>query len=649
MKIWRTPTTIDQGDLLIWIGAKPFIDSRLALYRASGEEDLIALHDETRRALRIPQIDGRNPEDGSPRKDEEIIKERTEKLSAQRAIWKKTLDRFNVTHAIPALYGASPDYRSYFDLSQQVVDEKIIWQQTHLGAVTSTFYRTDVDDPALKEYLEKGRINFIEQAFKTEANDAEIRPEWARSKTIYDRYLSLPETQTPNPIQQSKHYAQYLFMEQQRRLFLSPAIGAAISHLAIRSANAGLAVNPQSADGFRVLGHAYGYLGRLEARISASQGIRQRNRRRYYQAVEAFSQAITIEPNHFATHFALFQFYLQQGKLDLALREIETYTELTANVDRSSEAQRRNLAELERYRENLKARLQQINAAVDQQLLSGADRFRVAQFAISQGCSLLAQRILEEDREGLDRNPAAQLLRATLLMEVGEPDEAESEFAKLESIAGATGMQGWRTPAAITALGNGNYRQAQALWVGMAEQGREQRFLRLMRSLPLAGSANSWPMQHTVAAVNGLGRLPQQESEYWFNTALCQLESGRNEEAADSLRQTLNALPETTYRPLVRFYLNQTTGELIDAQPPSDWIPVSSDLFVVDESDEEQTPTTTPDGPAKDTPKAGEESSGEAPAKAEDPASSTQAADTEPAKSGETASDDAPAENDGSK
>ena len=40
-----------QGDLMIWGGEKPFIDSRLGLYSGSGNADLLKLHKETRRSL----------------------------------------------------------------------------------------------------------------------------------------------------------------------------------------------------------------------------------------------------------------------------------------------------------------------------------------------------------------------------------------------------------------------------------------------------------------------------------------------------------------------------------------------------------------------------------------------------------------------
>ena len=45
----------DQGDLLIWLDQKPFIDNRLSLYAARGETNVLTLHDQAQRALQIRQ------------------------------------------------------------------------------------------------------------------------------------------------------------------------------------------------------------------------------------------------------------------------------------------------------------------------------------------------------------------------------------------------------------------------------------------------------------------------------------------------------------------------------------------------------------------------------------------------------------------
>ena len=49
--------------------------------------------------------------------------------------------------------------------------------------------------------------------------------------------------------------------------------------------------------------------------------------------------------------------------------------------------------------------------------------------------------------------------------------------------------------------------------------------------------------------------------------------------AATALRSALDRAPETPLRPLLRLYLFCVSGELVDLEPPSEWIPITSDTF----------------------------------------------------------------------
>src|SRR5262245_23676570 len=80
-----------------------------------------------------------------------------------------------------------------------------------------------------------------------------------------------------------------------------------------------------------------------------------------------------------------------------------------------------------------------------------------------------------------------------------------------------------------------------------------------------------------------LYEIPQQASDLRMQIALSHLEAGRQKQAAAALHALLKNNPESPYRGLVRFYLVNATQELIDVEPPSDWISISKDLFAPEE------------------------------------------------------------------
>jgi len=569
----------EQGDLLIWVDQHPFIDSRLAIYSSPSFEDIIALHDETRRALRRPNV---RADEDRPKKD--VLSEYNQKRDANQALWKKTFDRFQITHVIPRLSGVNPDYFTYLDLLQRDADGHANWQQTHLGAVTSTFYRTDLDDVELKKYLDEHKINLIDAAFRRDVPEEELTvriPVWAHGKSVYDKYLSLPEAETPNSIQKSRHYVWYLTASQSRasQFRISAAVSASIAHLAIRSLNEGLAENPQSAVGHRLLGLTYETLLSVEATISREQGGAYDPKRRFYQAVQAYNQAITIEPGDLDTHLRFALFLFGQGRRELAMREFEAVDDL---VERSGMGDER-AGQIRQQVAGLMGQLSQEISAVSQRFqqmqLQNVNQFTVAQFAFNNGCTLQAREILEDDDEFLTRSYAGQLLHSLLLIQIGEMEAAQDQLGRLQAASQVTKSKQWRAPTAMNWLGIGNYEQSASLWREEADDIQQRRVETVMPSLPLIGTNLRWPIGHTVAAVNATRTLPRLQAEHLFDVAMCHLETARNKDATNALREAIEVEPATGLRPLIRFYLRQLTGELIDAAPPSDRIPVNSRMF----------------------------------------------------------------------
>ena len=306
--------TIPQGDVLIWIGRQVFVDSRVAVYGEGGDGSLLARHESTRRSMRT----GRNMPAGSSPPD----------------VWKDTFRDFRLTHAIPRLAGSRPDYRTYADLLTSSD-----WQLTRLGSAVAIFHRSDLKGPQLEEfdgyqdYLKAHEVNFLKEAFRTKIEESRQRIEWARSPSFYQKYLVRRRTNRPKAVQRAGHYYAHLELHARNVLQLPPTIQAAFAYLAIRDANAALADDSQNAEAYRILGGAYANLADVESLIARSSGIIGfANTMRFYQALHAYHQALKIDPADFNTQWDLFRTYYPRQKPDLALRALNAFEELTADI-----------------------------------------------------------------------------------------------------------------------------------------------------------------------------------------------------------------------------------------------------------------------------------------------------------------------------
>ncbi len=536
---------LEQGDLLIWLDQKSFVDNRLALFAGTGEDDLIDLHDKTRRALRVQRED--QVGSGLPQ------------------VWKQTFDRYQVSHVLPRLSGMNPDYRTFFDLLTTPD-----WQLTELNAATAVFYRTDNENETTKKFLAEHQLDFKKQAFREQKDFPEIRTDWARPRSFYSRYLLPQNMSMGNDVQTARHYLGLMSQSGGNH-----ELSSSFAILAIQLANRGLIENPNSAEAYRILGSAYGYLASLEAQLLAPPVDRNQqppavtiDRMRYFQILHAYHQSLIIEPEFAATHLMLFDLYSNMGKIDLAHRELKTYLEMIEGQEELSDDAFARLRAYTDHLEKLNTQITQVTQELDAQQEKGAERLQLASQAYQNGFVLLTQRYLD-DPVYLAQNPLAQNLNATVLMEVGQSEAADSQMSLLEQKAMQNPQIPWRAQAAFTNLGNGNYRGCFDLWRQEIRSHEEARIAGVLQSMPLVQpiSNSFWPTQHTVSIVNYLYGLSQQQIPLLLNLARCEIEAGQPELATGHLREILETEPATPYRPLVRFYLYQLTGELIPVLP----------------------------------------------------------------------------------
>lgn len=577
----------EQGDVLIWIGQKPFIDSRAGLY-AQGEPNLGRLHRELRPALRPPSES--DPSTGNVE------------------LWRQTFDDFDVTHVLPRLSGQNPDYRTFFGL---MTDPQRRWALARLGASTAALYRSGTHEPELSLYLEKHRgADFIELAFpRDDANSQEFlttEVPLPRELTWYDRFLMLPRPDVPPDVQLARHY-NTIRVELSGRINHDYQLALAI--LTIRHARRGLNIDSNQGDAWRALAGAYYALIETEGVLQAQYGSSAPSDLRVRQLVSALYHALTCNPDDASAHLTLFDVLLRTQKPDLALRHLLEFQRLTGGLTSYAPGSDEAEAQTTQNQELLTQLTTQIDAAREElnaSLASGTDRLQVVQNALGRSLPGEALRILEEDQTVVAQNMAAQILEAQLLLDAGRIEEAQTVLERLADVMRQPSAVGaastWRQTTAQANIAAGNDERARELW---GENSRAATLLRLQSVLgfsPAPGEVpdlSSVPLTHAVREVLEArpltraaiaGDLLLQYPAEWELDQLCRalvlLEAGENELAEGLLQELLNRDPESTYRPLVAFYLSTISGEPVNFGPPSNEIPIWDGMFAPDDTAE---------------------------------------------------------------
>ena len=603
---------LDQGDVLIWIGKRPFIDSRIAVY-AGGEPDLAGLHHRLRTALQ-------NPESVDPQTGESDW-------------WPSELDKYQITHALPRLSGALPDYTTFYGL---LSDRKQRWALVRMSSCTAAFYYRRPGDQPLADYITAhAGTDFVGQAFRTAPSPAEIsQPVWPRETTTYDRLIMLPDRAIPNEIQLARHYDGV-------RLRLEAAqspeadLLAALAVLTVRHARQGLAVDSNSADGYRMLASAYNYLFRLEQRMQQG-GSAVSVELRVQQLLSSLYHALTCDPHDAMSHYNLCQVLLLTGKVDLALDHLQEVERLTGALSPLSPDDPGYEQQLEESREVLLRYSAQVDAARNElqvQLAAGeAPRLALVQGAVERGLPGEALRMLEQDQTVIAENPGVQLVYAELLLNVGRGEEALTmlegmrDMMRMAVVHQPLMPARWRNLTALASVAAGDYDRAQELWSDEADAATQLRLRTLLGMSPELGTAftvSTVPLTHGPAEATEFGPVyrtqvmadlmlafPPQWTGAQLNRALCCFEQGHTELGQDLLRQVLKYDPETEFRLAVAFYLSCASGVPVPLEGPSQQVPVWDGMFAPDEGDggpgaappEDAAPASTGAAPAAEPP-----------------------------------------------
>ncbi|MGQ0634202.1 MAG: tetratricopeptide repeat protein [Planctomycetaceae bacterium] len=544
---------LTQGDKLIWIGERVFVDSRVGVYYSlDPARNLLLEHVQTREALQLPRALAPDAATADQRMTQ----------------WKLSFGEHDITHIVPNLSAVPP---SEYVWLRALIQDETQWQLASLGSSAAVLYRRDLANPALRDFLVEHRPSFAERAFRGEPEMVEPRGDWARPPSFYQRYFWSQRQDVPPQIQEAVHLVRLASLGGLPAEYDGAPV--ALAHLAIRLAQTGLSVDPSSARGYLALGQAYQALMQFEALgivpVYEASSITET---RYLQAVAAYSQALTADPDNETAHLGLIQLYRGGQRFDLWFRHIEALTALWAR-DPRIDPQQRQLFDDEA------AALRQALARIDEELAQlpseDARRLERSQVAASRGRVLEALKELDAAASELVDNPVAEQVRVRLLIESGRLEDAGRAAELLAEMSRQSlGLTDWPEIVAVARLCGGEYlRVAEVLQEGV-ERVDAAALRSAAASLSPLGAGLTFPWGAVQTASIYLYARPQTIARFKLQAALAQLERGALTQAQQLFEEALEADPETRARPLIAYYLRQLTGtDQVDPLFPSQTIP----------------------------------------------------------------------------
>lgn len=585
------PTRFSQGDLLIWNNRRTFVDSRASLYgRFDDETSIVRTFDRLRKEL---LSEGTNSATTEP--DAGGNAESPEPPSVD---WNAEFEKNNIDLVMIRL---SPPGSVPYKIVERLLQNRD-WRMTNRGPSAAFFV-------AAADAADDTAFDILDVAFVDEEDQNFERVDFGREKDFYQEYLYRSRPSQSAELRDAGHYftinanippqvIQQLSMQlmaNARNPEFMAIMGRVLAGpmMVVRRASQALVQEPQNATAFWLLGEGYLRLNRTEAIMASQFGQQNVENLRYYQAVAAFRQATTIEPDLGRNWETLIQIYQSRGRIDLALECLEEFLRIEEeNLLANPEAEEvlRSMYELQKtWSEQIETTGNGLEEALklplpeDPQQAAGR-KLQIMQELNNVGFPQMALDYANENQDALLPIPSAELLRGQLLLEAGAVEEAYTVLVKLAAVARENrdkpeyaSLQ-WHTPVAIAHLTRGAYQDAAEVWgeqlgaLQNIENITPPLIQRLVQTLPLvpdiegkaANGFGKWPLLHLESGRVPMDALPKGRAQATMYAAVASLESGNMASAKQALKELVAADGEHVQRVLAEIYYAQVDDDAID-------------------------------------------------------------------------------------
>lgn len=544
------PTLPAQGDLLIWIGKKPFVDSRVSLY-LDGGENLLEMHHKVRASLFT-----------SPTKEKPVDAD----------VWKETLLKYKTYDVLVRLWGPLPPYEPMLKMLTSPS-----WLMTGLGAAGANFTRTDLSEGKSRQHAEQFAVtNFAARAFRPEKKPAvtSLESVWPLPASRYDRWLVQKRQTSSNSAELAAHY-DHLLELLQNQVPVEQAGGMAL--LAIRGGRQALAADPNDPLAYRVLGRSFLILRQIEQQVSQAAGVAIDSSALDLQILAAAHAAALAGDRNMLDQQFLLETVLSRQQRDVALRVLQTFQRMIRKIPAGMISAQRE-EELNHLAEELQKGVDAVQKQVDEARAGGTSRPQLVSIALQGRCPGLAVSILQEDLTELERSPELKLLYGSLLMQTGDFEQALQTLEGMEPIfatAKEPQMQAfaaqWRSQTANVNMATGNLERAVQLW-GQEDDSYIRMAIQSMIQLPFAAMGvpfqhEVWPAYTARMAAGAAIEIPERIGHLELQSARAELQQGQLEQARKRLAELLKKYPECSQRFVAAFYLSQLSNQTIQVAP----------------------------------------------------------------------------------
>lgn len=514
--------TPDQGDLLVWLSGPRSAYLTTAWVDVGAHRETATAYVNLRKALR-------DNEDH---------------------VWRRAFNTLDVDYALLDMHQPRA-----FIITCNSLWRSGQWECVHLGGTIAAFVRHDAKLPDLETWLSRHRWDPGDVVFGVElppplepVQEAPGPPEWFRDKFWRtDVGYVPPEVST----------AINLFRLSSRS-DLIPAEQLPYALLAVRSLRSYMALHPEYRGAYSILARVYKRLQEIELQVGSAYGFRARQTIAAYEAALRTIDTRKPSVSELQIRLDLAQVYLDHQDLDAALIQIHKLAAVANQRELTAPVRGHRAWEFVDRVGELEDAVNQVRSTVDS-ARDKSEPWQRAQFALEQGCPLLAIEELDPPGQLAELAPADLRMLIDVLLSTGQAAAARQALNKHDVAAAQLPpgerewIEGW------ISLLQGNYWGAEGFWVRSVQATESQLQENLLESYRALLTGAVLPLVNAAGVSYGPPRL--ERSERHALLALVLLEAGQPAEAREALRNALEGIRDDRLQLLVRYYWEYLSGQ----------------------------------------------------------------------------------------